>query len=249
MTVSDLSQSARASFFATHWSLVLRARGESEAGRAALSELCAAYYAPTHAFVRVAVHDEDKARDLTQEFFARVLKGGAFDGAAPEHGRFRSYLLGAVKHFLSDARDREGAGKRGGGVEWIPIEPGTETSPGFDAPNRDAVPSDLVFDRQWALTLLERALRRLEADLAGAGKASQFEVLKPWLTGAASLPQSEAAKRLGLSENAVKVAIHRLRTRFRESLSAEIAQTVAGPEQVDEELNYLIEVLASVERA
>lgn len=242
--MSDASHSAPAGFLATRWSLVLRARGETDASRAALSELCAAYYEPTFAFIRFAVRQDDRARDLTQEFFARVLKGGAFDGAARERGHFRSYLLGAVKHFLSDVRDRDGARKRGGDLEIVPIESGTETSPGFDAPDNGAAPPELAFDRQWALTLLDRSLRRLEADLAGAGKASQFEVLKPWLTGNSSLPQSEAAARLGLSENAVKVAIHRLRARFGESLRTEIAQTLAGPERVEEELNYLIEVLA-----
>jgi RNA polymerase sigma factor (sigma-70 family) len=241
--VSEAPQSS-GRFAATRWTLVLRARGESEAGRVALGELCEGYYAPVHAFIRVAVRDDEKARDLTQEFFARVLRGGAFDCADPERGRFRSFLLGAVKHFLSDIRDRDGAQKRGGGLESIPIDPGTETSPGFDAPDPSAASSDLVFDRQWAFTLLDHALRQLSEELAAAGKADHFEVLKPWLTSAPASPQREAAARLGLSENAVKVAIHRLRARFRDLVNAEIAQTVAEPSQARDEMNYLIEVLA-----
>jgi RNA polymerase sigma-70 factor (ECF subfamily) len=231
-------------FAATRWTLVLRARGGSAESRVALGELCEAYYAPVLEFIRAAVRDEDQARDLTQGFFARVLQGGAFDRAEPERGRFRSFLLGAVKHFLSDIRDRDCAQKRGGGVEVFSLEPGSDTSPGFDAPDPQAAVSDATFDRQWAFTLLDRALRQLGAELAAAGKADHFDALKPWLTGAAATPQSEAAARLGLSESAVKVAIHRLRTRFRELVKAEIAQTVSEPAEVAGELNYLVEVLA-----
>lgn len=242
--MSDAPPSTGSPFAATRWTLVLRARGESDAGRAALGELCEAYYAPVQAFIRVTVRDDEKARDLTQEFFARVLRGGAFDRAEPDRGRFRSFLLGAVKHFLSDMRDRDRARKRGGDVEVLPLEPGTDTSPGFDAPDPHAAVSDAVFDRQWAFTLLDRALRQLGEELASAGKVDHFDMLKPWLTGGANAPQSEVATRLGLSENAVKVAIHRLRARFRELVKAEIAQTLAEPTHVAGELNYLIDVMA-----
>lgn len=242
--MSDAPLSTVSPFAATRWTLVLRARGESDTGRAALGELCEAYYEPVLGFIRVAVRDEEKARDLTQEFFARVLQGGAFDRAEPDRGRFRCFLLGAVKHFLSDMRDHQQAQKRGGGVEAVPIEPGTDTSPGFDAPDPRAAISDAVFDRQWAFTLLDRALRELRQELAATGKADHFDVMKPWLTGAADSPQSEVAARLGLSENALKVAIHRLRARFRELVKAEIARTVAEPTHVAGELKYLIEVMA-----
>jgi RNA polymerase sigma factor (sigma-70 family) len=233
-----------ASHFAkTRWTLVLRARGQSEVSRAALGELCEAYYGPVHRFIRATVRDDQEARDLTQEFFARVLKGGAFDRADQERGRFRSFLLGAVKHFLSDMGDRNRAWKRGGGVVGIPLETGTDTSPGLDAPDPRTAAPDLAYDRQWAFTLLDRAIHELDRELTAAGKADHFEILKPWLTGAAARPQSDAAARLGLSENAVKVAIHRLRTRFRELVKAEIAQTVADPAEVAGELSYLIEVV------
>jgi RNA polymerase sigma-70 factor (ECF subfamily) len=242
--VSDTPQRTAAPFAATRWTLVLRARGESDLGRTALGELCEAYYVPVQGFIRARIGNDEAARDLTQEFFARILRGGAFERAEPERGRFRSFLLGAVKHFLSDAWDRERAQKRGGGWQPVPLEPGTDTSPGFEVPNPGETATDTVFDRQWAFTLLDRALTLLGAEFAAAGKADQFAVLKPWLTGAAATPQSDAAQRLGLSESAVKVAIHRLRVRFRDLVKAEVAQTVGDPAQVAGELNHLIEVVA-----
>lgn len=235
-------------FMATRWTLVVRAQGDSTAAREALGTLCEAYYAPVAAFVRSRVRDDEAARDLTQEFFARVLQGGALDAAAPGRGRFRSYLLGAVKHFLADMHDRRMAAKRGGGMEPVPIDSATDTSPGFE-PEAPAGPAmEMQFDRQWAFTLLDRALRALESEFREAGKGGQFEVLKPWLTGAEAGPQSEAAGRLGMNENAVKVAIHRLRARFRELVKAEIAVTVEDPAEVATELAYLIEVVAAVGR-
>jgi RNA polymerase sigma-70 factor (ECF subfamily) len=126
----------------------------------------------------------------------------------------------------------------------VSLEPGTDTSPGFDAPDPRSSDVQAAFDRQWAFTVLDRTLRKLGAELATEGRAGQFEVLKPWLTGAASQPQAEAAARLGLNEGAVKVAIHRLRTRFRDLVRGEIAQTVTGPAEVTAELNYLIEVVS-----
>jgi RNA polymerase sigma-70 factor (ECF subfamily) len=231
-------------FVATHWTLVLRARGQSPAAQAALGELCEAYYAPVQAFIRATTHDDEAARDLTQEFFARVLAGSAFDRVAPERGRFRSFLLGAVKHFLADMRARAGARKRGGGAVLVPLEPGTDTSPGLEVPDAGWPGVDAAFDRQWACALLDRSLRKLGAEMAAEGKGGQFDVLKPWLTGVAATPQSEAAMRLGLNEGAVKVAIHRLRGRFRDLVKGEIAQTVQDPAEEAAELNYLIEVVS-----
>lgn len=233
-----------AGFLPTRWTVVLRARGSSAEAHVALGTLCEAYYAPVQEFVRAAVRDPETAKDLTQEFFARVLRGGAFDRADPQRGRFRSFLLGAVRHFLADCHDRQSARKRGGGQETIPLEPGTDTSPGFDAPDPKAGDLEWRFDRQWAFTVLGRALDQLGGEMTACGRGEQFEVLKPWLTGAAPQPQSEAAARLGLNENAVKVAIHRLRVRFRELVKAEIGQTVEDPTQISAELNYLIEVVA-----
>ena len=190
------------------------AGSESGVGR-----ICAAYYAPAFAFILRSAPDEDSARDLTQEFFARLLARGGIDNADPQRGRFRSFLLGAVKHFLADARDHARRLKRGAGRQHESIDPGTDTSPGLQLPDPNATSPDREFDRRWALTLLDRALAALEQEHKAAGKADQFEALKPWLTGDNdTLSQSEAARQVGLSEGAVKVAIHRLRRRFREAI-------------------------------
>jgi DNA-directed RNA polymerase specialized sigma24 family protein len=223
---------------------VLAARGDSPEARAALGDLCAAYYAPVHAFIRRGARDDDAARDATQEFFAQLLAKGGLATLEQGRGRFRSFLLGAVKHFLADQSDRARAAKRGSGVEPLPLAPATDTSPGLEVPDVAEPPPDLVFDRQWAFTLLERAVRQLGEEFVAAGKGGQFETLKPWLTGEPGTPQSDAAARLGLNENAVKVAIHRLRRRFRELVKAEIAQTVADPAEQRAELDHLIRVLA-----
>jgi RNA polymerase sigma-70 factor (ECF subfamily) len=224
-----------ANFHPTRWTLVVRARGESSEAKAALSELCGAYYAPVVAFVRREGRDEDAARELAHAFFAGLLAGGV---GAPERerGRFRSYLLGALKHFLSKHRAAAIAEKRGAGAEHIPLT--TETAAGLPMP---AAPDDsLVFDREWAFTLIARALAALEAE--HADKAAQFATLKPWLDGGADCSQAEAAQTLGMSETAVKVAIHRLRVRFRELIRAEVAATVNEEAEVADELRHLISI-------
>jgi RNA polymerase sigma-70 factor (ECF subfamily) len=234
--------SATGHFAATRWTLVVQAKGDDASARAALSELCAAYYAPVVTFLRATGRDEDSAREMTHEFFARVLAGNSLGGADPGRGRFRSYLLGAVKHFLADVRDRALAAKRGGGVEAAPLDAGTTSAPGLQVP---APPVDeAVFDRQWALTVIARALDNVGAEMKAAGKGEQFEALKPWLSGGESTePQADAAARLGMSEGALKVAVHRLRQRFREAVKAEIAETVPAQSDVDDELRHLIAVL------
>ena len=234
-------------FAATRWTLVLRARGESPEARAALGELCEAYWAPVFRFLRHEGRDEDTARELTQEFFARLLARRGFDTAEPGRGRFRSFLLGAVKHFLADVRDHERRLKRGGGQTPEPLINETDTSPGLQIADPSAAVPDAVFDRQWALALMDRALRAVADEFKSAGKQDQFDALKPWLVGeTAALSQGDAARQLGLNEGAVKVAVHRLRKQFREIVRAEIGQTVEGAAQVDEELRYLVEVLSTV---
>lgn len=229
------------SFAPTRWTLVLEARGESPEARAALSELCAAYYPPVFRFLCREGRNEDTARELTQEFFARLLARDGFSKADPTQGRFRSYLLGALKHFLGDQRDREQALKRGGGVVHDSLPTPTESSMGPElvAP---AV-GDAWFDRQWALTIMDTALQRLAAEHAATGKLEQFDRLKPWLGGGAADP-STVTSQLGWSEGAFKVAVHRLRKRFRELVRSEVSQTVPGFADVDAELRYLVEVLA-----
>ena len=231
-------------FVTTQWTRVLEARGGSPEAQAALSDLCAAYYAPVFAFVRRNTPDADSARDLTQEFFTRLLARQGIDRVDPERGRFRSFLLGAVKHFLADMRDHAHRLKRGAGQPMEPIEPETDTSPGLQLADPHAPSPDREFDRKWALTLLDRALAALAQEHAASGKADQFETLKPWLTGdTENISQAEAAARLGVNEGAVKVAIHRLRRRFREIIKNELGQTLSDGAQVDVELHYLLEAL------
>jgi len=241
-----MSETPTTPFAPTRWTLVLRARGGSAESRAALSELCEAYYLPIQRFLRREGREEDAARDLAHDFFQRVLAGSGFEGADPERGRFRSYLLGALKHFLADERDRTHRRKRGGGVppESLDASSGTDTSPGWQVADPGTAHPDASFDREWALTVMDRALWVLQKEFAGAGKADQFDLLKPWLMGdTPALSQAEAASRLATSEGAVKVMIHRLRKRFREAVRSEIAQTLRDPALVDEELKHLIEAL------
>jgi RNA polymerase sigma factor (sigma-70 family) len=228
----------------TQWTRVLEARGDSSEAKAALSDLCAAYYNPVFAFVRRNSADENAARDLTQEFFARLLAGRALN-ADPERGRFRSYLLAAVKNFLSDMRNHAHAAKRGGGHAPLPLESGTDTSPGLQLADEKSSSPDREFDRKWALTVLERALVALAAEHVDAVEQKAFETLKPWLTGDAErLSQADAARQLGCSESTARVAIHRLRKRFRELVKSEIRQTMNDPTQIADELSCLIAALS-----
>ena len=224
------------SFHDTRWTLVSRSRGSDTHASAALSELCEAYYAPVVAFLRREGREDDAARELAHDFFAKLLAGGAIEGAKPERGRFRSYLLGALKHFAADQRDKAISAKRGGGLDHAEMDD--------EMADAGAGMPDAEFDRQWALTVLARSLSRMEAEMRDEGKTASFEALKPWLTvDADSTPQAVAAEKLGLSLEAVKVAIHRLRKRFREAVKAEIAQTVSDAGDVREELDALMQAL------
>ena len=220
-------------FHPTHWTLVLRTRGESDDAKTALSDLCAAYYAPVVAFLRRDGRGEDWANDQAHAFFETLLVKGV-GNPDPELGRFRNYLLGALKHFLSKERDAALAAKRGGGAEHVPLEAELEAGAPDDT---------LIFDREWAHTLIARALATLESEQAG--KAEILATLKPWLDGGTTGSQAEAAEALQMSETAVKVAIHRLRVRFRELIRAEVAATVEEPENVVEELRHLISIASS----
>ncbi|WP_395738897.1 RNA polymerase sigma factor [Prosthecobacter sp.] len=232
-------------FHDTRWTLVSRSRGDDAQARAALSELCAAYYAPVVAFLRRDGRAEDVARELAHDFFAKLLVGGFIDGADPMRGKFRSYLLMALKRFAADQRVRDHALKRGGGQVHAEIHAADDvTSAGLQIADASVEAPDAAFDRQWALTLLARALERLECDMREDGKSGHFDVLKSWLTAEAdATPQSDAAAKLGMSVEAVKVAIHRLRKRFREAVKEEIAQTVGEAGDVREELDALMGAL------
>jgi DNA-directed RNA polymerase specialized sigma24 family protein len=227
-------------FHPTRWTLVLRSRGEGEDAKAALSDLCSAYYEPVVAFLRREGRNEDAAREMAHAFFEGVLTGG-LGAPDPARGRFRSYLLGALKNFLSKQRAAAHAGKRGGGAEHVPLDSETDTAPGLPLPGK---PDDaLAFDREWALALIARALNSLEQE--HAHKPELFAALTPWLNGGATASQSDVALALDMSETAVKVAIHRLRGRFRELIRGEIATTVNDPADVADELRHLIAVAGS----
>jgi RNA polymerase sigma factor (sigma-70 family) len=236
-------------FAVTRWTLVLRAKGDSPEARAALSELCDAYYNPVLAFLRRERNNEDEARDLAQDFFARILSSTGFAGADQNRGRFRSYLLGALKHFLIESRQRAHRQKRGGGLTPESLDALHESdSPDgsqLQVADHAAIAPDINFDREWALEVMRRALSALEAELSAKGKREQFEILKPSLGGeATALPLPEAARRLSMSEGALKVAMHRLRKRFGELVRSEISQTLRDPAQAEEELAHLIAALS-----
>ena len=195
-----------------------------------------AWYRP----VRREERNADAARELAHSFFESVLSGG-LGTPEPGRGRFRSYLLGALKHFLSKRRATAQTGKRGGGAEHVPIVSETDTAPGLPLPGK--ADDELGFDREWALALLARALNSLEQE--HAHKPELFAALKPWLDGGATTSQAEIAHALQMPETTVKVSIHRMRTRFRELIRAEIAATVNDPADVADELRHLIAVAAS----
>ena len=221
---------------ATRWSLVLRARGPSPEARAALSDLCAAYCEPVYRSLRLQGFDEDAAREVTQEFFAHILQGGYLDRADPTRGRFRSYLLGALRHFLSDIRAKSQRLKRGSGIPAEPLDESNEPT---------AEPASAQFDRDWATTLMARAIGTLAEEYHRANRTAWFEQLKPWLAGSEPpARQAAVAAQLGLSEGALKVAVHRLRKRFREAILHELRQTLPDTDDPEDELRYLIEVLS-----
>lgn len=227
-------------FVPTRWSLVLRARGASPDARAALSDLCAAYWTPVFRHLRGLGLPEDDARELAQAFFEHLLSGDRIAQADPGRGRFRSYLLVALRRFAKDRRAAETRLRRGGSSVHETIEVGSSNEPAF----LESGPETARFDHDWALTILERSLEVVAADYSASGRSALFQGLKPWLEGPAGNP-SEAARALGLSDGALKVAIHRLRRRFREAVLCEIRQTLPEHEDPATELQYLIEVLAS----
>jgi RNA polymerase sigma-70 factor (ECF subfamily) len=250
-TDSTASRTAPASskspgiFVTTQWTQVLATRGDSPQARQALSDLCAAYYAPVFVLIRRATPSEEVARDLTQEFFARLLLRAGLGQVDPERGRFRFFLLGAVKHILADVHDEQSRLKRGGGQSPVSLDAGTDSSPGMEIADASRPSPDLEFDREWAVTLLDRALDRLGREQTEAGKGEQFPALKPWLTGdKQELSLADLAGRLGMSEGALRVALHRLRKRFRELVKEEIAGTVKDPTHLRDEMGYLLEVLS-----
>jgi len=232
------------SFLTTRWTRVLAARGDSPDARQALSDLCALNYAPVLRFLRASGHEADDAQDLAHGFFAQVLEHHSLDGVDPVRGRFRSYLLGALKHFIAAVRLRESRLKRGAGIEAEPLDSDTSHGPVPAALQCEA--PDALFDREWALAIIERALTGLEEENAAAGSSAVFTALKPWLSATAAPPvQMDVAAQLRMSEGALRVAIHRLRKRFRELVRAAVLQTLRDESELDSEMQHLIKALSS----
>jgi len=233
-----------AAFVTTQWSAVLAAgRSDTTRARSALEELCRNYWPPLYAYVRRLGYSPPDAQDLTQEFFARLLERRTVARADPERGRFRSFQLKSLKHFLAHEWEKARAQKRGGRVQILPLDSDTAETRYAQPADPDDTP-DRAFDRQWALALLDVVLRRLRKEYADCGRDGLFLALKETLTGGrAEIAYRDLGARLGMSEGAVKVAAHRLRQRYRELLREEIANTVSGPEAVEEELRQLFAAL------
>jgi len=231
-------------FHTTHWSLIVAAAGhEDEASKAALADLCQAYWYPLYAFLRRRGTSAEDARDLTQGFFATLLEKDYLADADPDRGRFRSFLLTALSRFAAKEHDRAAAQKRGGHKQILSID-FREGERRYQHEPADNWTPERIFERRWALTLLDRTLARLRQEHADTGKLTQFEGLKVFLTGDSGAPPlRQVAEQLGLTEGAVKVAIHRLRQKYRELLRSEIAQTVAAKDDVDDELSLLLAAL------
>jgi RNA polymerase sigma factor (sigma-70 family) len=224
---------------------VLEAGGSQPAlAHDALSALCQAYWPPLYAYVRRRGHSVHDAQDLTQAFFARLLERGWIQRADPGKGRFRTFLLTAMNRFLANEWDRLRTQKRGGGAPLPPLQFELAESLQSGGPVDERTPEQ-AFERRWALTLLDHVLVKLEAAERADGRAELFTALTPCLTGASEAqPYAELSERLGLSGPALKVAVHRLRQRYRDLLRAEVAHTVLGPNEVDAEMHHLFKVLA-----
>ncbi|MGB8370603.1 MAG: RNA polymerase sigma factor [Limisphaerales bacterium] len=241
---SDHSAPRQSAFVTTHWSVVLTAgRNDTTRARAALENLCQTYWPPLYAYVRRRGHSPEDAQDLTQAFFARLLERNAVAAVAPEKGRFRSFLLASLNHFLSDEWDKARAQKRGGG-KVIPLDlQSAETRLG-EIPVENFTP-EKAFEHRWAITLLEQVYQRLGEEYRAQGKGTLFDALRTTLAGASdAAPYAELARQLDMTEGAVKVAVHRLRQRYRELLRDTIADTVSTPDEVEDELRYLFRTLA-----
>jgi RNA polymerase sigma factor (sigma-70 family) len=237
---------APSQFATTHWSLVVAARDRtSPQAQEALATLCRAYWYPLYAFVRRQGYDADQAQDLTQEFFTRLLEKDFLSLVDREKGKFRSFLLACCKHFLANERDRANAQKRGGACRLISVDFSTvEGRYGLESSH--TLTPERLFERRWALTLLDQVLTKLRQEFSRGAKSELFDRLKIFLTGESRKhAYAEVAKELNRSEGSIKVTVHRLRRRYRELLREEIARTVDDPSQVEAEIRDLFAILAS----
>lgn len=219
-------------------------RKSSPQSEQALEELCRTYWYPLYAYTRHQGHSREDAEDLVQSFFARLLEKNYLDGLRSGKGKFRAFLLAALKHFLANERDRAHRQKRGGGATPLSLD-WQDADTRYQIDPADNLSPDKLYDRAWAVTLLERVITRLQDESVAEGKSKLLEHLKPFLmVGKGAIPYAQAAADLDLSEGAVRVAVHRLRRRYRELLRDEIAQTLSQPDQIDEELRALFSAFA-----
>lgn len=236
-------QNGAVAFATTHWSLVLTAQGGSAEASEALEKLCRTYWWPIYGFVRRQGHTPEDAQDLTQSFFAFLLERKGLDTVGPEKGLLRSFFLASVKNFLANARRSAMAGKRGHGCPALPLQELVGRERAHLEPLH-TLTAEQIYEREWALTLLDQVLGRLAEEYRMAGSAALFDRLKQLLAGEPDrLSQAQIAQDLGMTENAVKQAFHRLRHRYGALLRAEIAETVAKPAEIEDELRHFIAIL------
>lgn len=239
-----MAPGAAGEFATTHWSVVIAAGGDSTLADAAREKLCRAYWYPLYAYVRRKGYSTHDAQDLTQSFFARFIEKSGVKCADQTRGRFRSFLLSSLKNFLMDEWDKARARKRGGGLTFLSLEEFAEAEPRYGREPRDNSSAERIFERRWAMTVLDQALARLEAEYKSLGKQKLFESLCPILLGEkSSLTCASLGAQMGMTEGAVKVAAHRLRRRHRESVRAVIADTVSSAGELDDEIRSLFAIL------
>jgi RNA polymerase sigma factor (sigma-70 family) len=234
-------------FASTQWSMVLAAKdGGSPRSGAAMAALCAAYWRPLYAYARRGGYSVEDAQDLTQSFFSRFIEEDSLRHVDPALGKFRAFLLASMKNFLANEWQREHASKRGGAAELVSLEEMTRAESFYAAGLVLTETPERVYERNWALALLERSTARLADEFAAAGKSRVFELLKQYLAGDRALPYAGAAAQLGISEVSARVAVHRMRGRFRDLIQEEVTQTLANGSDaraIDEELRFLLSVL------
>jgi RNA polymerase sigma factor (sigma-70 family) len=242
-SLTGVGGSGPVAFATTHWSVVLEAQGESPAAQEALEKLCRTYWRPIYAFLRRQGFGPAEAEDITQGFFAQLLGRRSLNAVRKEKGRLRSYLLGALKYFLADEQRRSMAIKRGKGQRLIPLEE-IRADERIEMEPADPVTAEMIYERRWALTVLEQVLGRLKDEYRAAGNAALFDSLKQLLPDEPGSPsQAEIATQLGMTENAVRQAFYRFRQRYQSLLREEIAHTVATPGDIEDELRHLIAVV------
>jgi DNA-directed RNA polymerase specialized sigma24 family protein len=230
----------RARFQTTSWSLVLAAASNPNEARAALASLCESYWNPVYVFIRCSGYDADKSQDLAQEFFARLIEKNYLKDADRTRGRFRSFLLASVKHFLSNESDRDRALKRGGGRPPVSFD-AIEAERWYMPPAADNVTPETLFERRWAVTLLGRVIGLLQKEYVEAGKQEQYASLELFLNNDSDdLRYEQVATRMGVSAGALRMSVLRMRRRYRALLHAEIAETVTSPEEINEEIRFLM---------